>query len=176
MEERTRATLADLITYKESPFHIKESEIKKPPKVTPIIDNAYLLFFDGSYRKSHNAESSGIALYDPQGELMVKRGFKLAVQSNNEAEYATLETGLQFFLEYGIKRLQIKGDALLVVKQVLGVWQSKNPNLKKFCLKVQNLLKKFEAWSLKHIDRNLNEEAHNAAQEMITHPALCDQN
>ena len=88
----------------------------------------------------------------------------MAVQSNNEAEYATLETGLQFCLEYGIKRLQIKGDALLVV---IGVWQSKNPNLRKFCLKVQSLLKKFEAWSLKHIDRNLNEEAHNAAQEMI---------
>lgn len=90
------------------------------------------------------------------------------MQSNNEAEYATLETGLQLCFEYGIKRLQIKGDALLVVKQVLGVWQSKNPNLKKFCLKIQSLLKRFEVWSLKHIDRNQNEKAHNAAQEMIT--------
>ena len=145
IEESTRATLADLLTYKKSPLLIKESEIKKPSEQMPGIDNAYLLFFDGSYRKNHNAASGGIALYDPQGELIVKRGFKLAVQSNNEAEYATLETGLQFCLEYGIKRLQIKGDALLVVKQVLGVWQSKNPNLRKFCLKVQSLLKKFEA-------------------------------
>ena len=30
------------------------------------------------------------------------------------------------------------------------------------------LLKKFEAWSLQHIDRSQNEEAHEAAQEMIT--------
>ena len=55
IEESTRATLADLLTYKESPLLIKESEIKKLPKQMPGIDNAYLLFFDGLYRKSHNA-------------------------------------------------------------------------------------------------------------------------
>lgn len=94
IEESTRATLADLLTCKESPLLIKESKIKKPPEKMPSIDNAYLLFFDGSYRKSHNAALGGIALYDPQGELIAKKGFKLVVQSNNEAKYATLETGL----------------------------------------------------------------------------------
>ncbi|WP_129259335.1 reverse transcriptase-like protein [Enterobacter cloacae complex sp. GF14B] len=41
--------------------------------------------------------------------------------SNNEAEYATLEAGLHICLKHGIRRLSLKGDALLVVKQVLGV-------------------------------------------------------
>ncbi|MCO5554991.1 hypothetical protein L7F22_008530 [Adiantum nelumboides] len=35
------------------------------------------------------------------------------------------------------------------------------------CFHVKNLLKCFEAWSLRHIDRSHNEEAHAAAQVMI---------
>ncbi|MCO5551876.1 hypothetical protein L7F22_005382 [Adiantum nelumboides] len=88
-------------------------------------------------------------------------------QSNNKVEYATLEKGLQLCLELGIQRVKVKGDALLVVKQVLGVWQSKSPRLKNMCFHVKNLLKHFEAWSLRHIDRSHNEEAHAAAQAMI---------
>ena len=53
------------------------------------------------------------------------------------------------------------------MKQVLGVWKSKNTSLKETCFKIKGLLKKFEAWSIRHIERSLNEEAHNAAQDMI---------
>ncbi|MCO5564636.1 hypothetical protein L7F22_018302 [Adiantum nelumboides] len=73
--------------------------------------------------------------------------------------YATLEKGLQLYLELRIQRVKVKGDALLVVKQVLG--------LKNMWFHVKNLLKRFEAWSLRHIDRSHNEEAHAAAQAMI---------
>ena len=125
------------------------------------------MFFDGSYRKSHDAASGGIALYDPEGKLICKKGFKLAAHSNNEAEYATLEAGLHICLKHGIRRVCIKGDALLVVKQVLGVWKSKNTTLKERCFKIKGPLKKFEAWSIKHIEHALNEEAHEVAQVMI---------
>ena len=82
----------------------------------PQISNAHVLFFDGSYRKSHDdAASGGIALYDPEGKLVCKQGFKLDAHSNNEAEYATLEAVLHIYLKHGIRRLSIKGDALLVV-------------------------------------------------------------
>lgn len=77
--------MVDVLTYKESPLLIKESEIKKSPEELPGIDNAYLLFFDGLYSKSHSAALDGIILYDPQGKLITKRGFKLAVHSKNEA-------------------------------------------------------------------------------------------
>ncbi|MCO5570329.1 hypothetical protein L7F22_024048 [Adiantum nelumboides] len=112
-------------------------------------------------------QRGGVVIYDPQGNLVTKRGSKLTAQSNNEAEYDTLEKGLQLCLELAIQRVKVKGDALLVVKQVLGVWQSKNPRLKNTCFHVKNLLKHFEAWSLRHIDRSHNEEAHAAAQAMI---------
>ncbi|MCO5555233.1 hypothetical protein L7F22_008777 [Adiantum nelumboides] len=167
VEESTRSTLANLLTYKEAPLLVKEDTLKKQHMKALDIDNAFLLFFDGSYKKSHNEASEGIVIYEPQGNLVTKRGLKITAQSNNEAEYATLEKGLQLCLELGIQRVKVKGNALLVVKQVLGVWQSKNPRLKNMCFHVKNLLKWIEAWSLKHIDRSHNEEAHAAAQAMI---------
>ena len=54
-----------------------------------------------------------------------------------------------------------------MVKQVLGAWKSKNPTLQDMCIKIKGLLKKFEAWSIRHVERSLNTEAHDAAQGMI---------
>ncbi|MCO5548625.1 hypothetical protein L7F22_002085 [Adiantum nelumboides] len=167
VEESTRATLADLLTYKESPLLIKEEVIKKVEEDAKELNNADILFFDGSYRKSHDAASGGIALYDPEGKLVCKKGFKLDAHSNNEAEYATLEAGLHICLKHGVKRLCIRGDALLVVKQVLGVWKTKNSSLREICFKIKSLLKRFETWSIRHIERAMNEKAHDAAQGMI---------
>ena len=168
VEESARATLVDLLTYKGSPLLIKEETVKKPKEDIVEIKNAHLLFFDGSYRKSHDAASGGIVLYDPQGKLVCKKGVKIDAHSNNEAEYSTLEIALRICFKYGVRRVRNRGDALLVVKQVLGIWKSKNTTLKELCFRVKGLLKKFEAWSICHVDRDQNKEAHDAAQSMIT--------
>ena len=167
VEESTRATLADLLTYKENPLLIREDMVKKVEEDVREISHAHVLFFDGSYRRSHDAASGGIVLYDPEGNVVCKQGFKVDAHSNNEAEYSTLEAGLQLYIKHGVRQLCIKGDALLVVKQVLGAWKSKNPALRDKCFKIKSLLKKFEAWSIRHVERSLNTEAHDAAQVMI---------
>ena len=106
-------------------------------------------------------------MYDPKGKLVCKQGFKVDAHSNNEAEYSTLEASLHICIKHGVKRLCIKGDSLLVVKQVLGAWRSKNPTLQDMCVKIKGLLKKFEAWSIRHVERSLNTKPHDAAQGMI---------
>ena len=64
VEESTRATLLNLLTYKERPFLVKEEVVKKPQLDMAEIQNAHLLFFDGSYRKIHDVASGGVVLYD----------------------------------------------------------------------------------------------------------------
>ncbi|MCO5593703.1 hypothetical protein L7F22_047720 [Adiantum nelumboides] len=129
VDESTRFTLADFQPYKEAPLLVKEDPLKKHHMEALDKDNAYLLFFDGSYRKSHGEALGGIVIYDPQGNLVAKRG--LTAQNDNEAEYATLKKGLQIFLEQGLGVWQ--SDALLVVKQLerglLEIWD----NLCSFC-------------------------------------------
>ena len=108
VEESTRATLHDLLTYKETPFLIKEEMVKKVAKEVKEISNAHVLFFDGSYWKIHDAASGGVVLYDLEGKLVCKQGFKVDAHSNNEAEYSTLEAGLHICIKHGVKRLSIK--------------------------------------------------------------------
>ena len=62
MENTTRATLANLMTYKETPFLIKEEMVKKVAEKVKEIRHAYLFFF----RKSHDVTSQGIVLYNPR--------------------------------------------------------------------------------------------------------------
>ncbi|MCO5614632.1 hypothetical protein L7F22_068916 [Adiantum nelumboides] len=145
---------------------VEEDVVQNKKMETFAISNASLLYFDGSYRRSHDHSSGGNVVYDTQGNLVRKQGLKL--ESNNEIEYMALEGGLHICLQMGIKCLQIKGDSLIVVKQVLKVWKNKYPKLKNSCFRVKVLLKKFEAWSLQHIEKSQNEEAYEAAQGMIT--------
>ena len=56
MEESTRATLANLVTYKKSPFLIKETIMKKPTCSSLEVDNAFVFFFMdyiGKYMMQH---------------------------------------------------------------------------------------------------------------------------
>ncbi len=85
VEESTRATLADLLTYKHSPLLIKESVVKKPEANVPALHDAYTLFFDGSYRKVHDASSGGLVLVDPTDKMVMRKGVMLDAHSNNEA-------------------------------------------------------------------------------------------
>ncbi|MCO5582834.1 hypothetical protein L7F22_036734 [Adiantum nelumboides] len=82
---------ANLLTYKETPVLVKEEVVQKKKVETFAISNASLLYFDGSYRRSHDAASGGIIVYDAQGNLVKKQGLKFDAKSNNEAEYMALE-------------------------------------------------------------------------------------
>ena len=107
VEESTRATLANLLTYKENLVLIKEDKVKTVVEDVKEVNHVHVLFFDGSYRKSHDAALGGMALYDPQGKLVCKKGLKIDAHSNNEAEYLTLEAGLHVSLNLGVRRLCI---------------------------------------------------------------------
>ena len=62
--------------------------VKKVAKDMKDISHAHVLFFDGSYQKSHDAMSRGIVLYDPEGKLVCKQ---VDAHNNNDAKYSTLE-------------------------------------------------------------------------------------
>ncbi|MCO5595446.1 hypothetical protein L7F22_049488 [Adiantum nelumboides] len=58
----------------------------------------------------------------------------------------------------GIKRLMVKGDALLIVRQVQGTWACKNSKLLQWLHEVKLLMKDFQAIQIQH-----NKEADNMA-------------
>ncbi|MCO5569243.1 hypothetical protein L7F22_022954 [Adiantum nelumboides] len=93
-------------------------------------------------------------------EPTVDKGTKQLV---DEAEYATLKAGLEECKSMGIRRLMVKGDALLIVRQVQGTWACKNSKLLQWLDEVKLLMKDFEAIQIQHISRQYNKEVDNVA-------------
>ena len=56
---------------------------------------------------------------DAARKELMRKGVTLEASTNNEAEYAASMEGLFVVLNFKILKLMIKGDSLLVVKQIL---------------------------------------------------------
>ncbi|MCO5587417.1 hypothetical protein L7F22_041366 [Adiantum nelumboides] len=91
--------------------------------------------------------------------------------SNNEAEYGILLHGLQVCVSQKIRHLMVKGDALLIVKQILGIWACKNERLREKVQAIRRLFNQFEEVQLYHIPRKQNEVADLLAQKVVA----CDE-
>ncbi|MCO5614443.1 hypothetical protein L7F22_068725 [Adiantum nelumboides] len=161
----TRASLVDVLTYK-----VKEKKIT--PKAQGKLDyspqgeleDAYTLLFDGAYHRQRNKATGGFVILNEEKKEVLKKGIQLHLaHSINEAEYATLKAGLEECKSMGIRRLMVKGDALLIVRHVQGTWACKNSKLLQWLHEVKLLMKDFEAIQIQHISRQHNKEADNMA-------------
>ncbi|MCO5598868.1 hypothetical protein L7F22_052967 [Adiantum nelumboides] len=85
--------------------------------------------------------------------------------SEIEAEYDDLNSGLKFCLAQKIQRLMVKGDDLLIVKQILGIWACKNERLRTKVTSIRKIFSQFEEVQLYHIPRTKNEDANMLAQQ-----------
>jgi ribonuclease HI len=79
--------------------------------------------------------------------------------TNNEAEYQGLLLGLRTGIAYGVFDIQLVSDSKLIVEQVLGAWQVKEPRLKILCAEAQELATAYEHSELLHVPREQNKDA-----------------
>ncbi len=117
-----------------------------------------VIIFDGGSRGNPGQGYGSYALRWPGASQQIVRlrfGDKV---TNNEAEYDTLIAALEAVLQRladnrarpHTARLDIRGDSALVINQVLGEWECKEPRLKVRCERVRSLLKRFGQWTLTH--------------------------
>ncbi|MCO5586505.1 hypothetical protein L7F22_040445 [Adiantum nelumboides] len=140
-----------------------------PPPPPKVISNAYTLFFDGAFRRATGKARGGLVLVNPEGEVVMKEQVTLdGSTSNNEAEYDILISGLKICLAQKIRRLMVKGDALLIVKQILGIRACKNEIVKTKVTSIRKLFSQFKEVQLYHIPRKENEDADLLAQQAVS--------
>lgn len=121
-----------------------------------------VLFTDGASRGNPGPAGAGAALY--LGELKVGQAYrKLGRMTNNRAEYEALLMGLELAREKGFRRIQIRADSELMVRQIEGRYKVKNQDLKPLYQSAMALLNRFDSYSIIHIERALNKEADSLA-------------
>ncbi|MCO5586666.1 hypothetical protein L7F22_040608 [Adiantum nelumboides] len=170
VENSVRAQLVGILTYRLHEKVIKVPNVRPlPPPPPKVLSNAYTLFFDGAFRRATGKAGGGLVLVNPEGEVVMKEQVTLDGSTiNNEAEYDVLISGLKICLAQKIRRLMVKGDALLILEQILGIWACKNERLRTKVTSIHKLFSQFEEVQFYHIPRKENEDADLLAQQAVS--------
>ncbi|XP_051144014.1 uncharacterized protein LOC127260343 [Andrographis paniculata] len=118
--------------------------------------------FDGF--STMGAAGAGVIIHNPEGEV-----WRFAHQlsqgvTNNQAEYEALLLALRFLVARKVRKVVIRGDSQLVVRQALEEFKCKDPQLQIFLREVHSLLQQLTDVVLEDIPRGENDEANNLAQ------------
>jgi ribonuclease HI len=97
-----------------------------------------------------------------QGDIIEVAGY-LGRATNNVAEYAGLLDALEVAHEEGARELEIVSDSELLVKQMLGIYRVKHPNLLPMYQKAKSMLRHFGRFSIRHTLRAGNKDADRLA-------------
>ena len=100
------------------------------------------------------------------GEIIEIGGY-LGRTTNNVAEYAGLLEALEAAEQEGATEVEIVSDSELLVKQMLGVYRVKHPNLVPMHGKAKTLVRKFKRFSIRHTLRAGNKDADRIANAAV---------
>ncbi|KAJ9176821.1 hypothetical protein P3X46_012093 [Hevea brasiliensis] len=77
----------------------------------------------------------------------------------NLSEYEACVMGLQAAIEMKVRKLEVYGDSALIIYQVKGEWQTKDPKLIPYQKYLLELIKKFKEIPFTHLSREKNQFA-----------------
>ena len=123
------------------------------------MENKYVLFFDGCSKGNPGKAGCGAVIYENNLEVFSKAVFVGKKETNNYAEYMGLIVGLENAIIKNIKVLTVKGDSMLVIKQMNCLYKVKSPNLIPLFEFAKQLETKFDKITFLHVYRNDNKRA-----------------
>lgn len=125
--------------------------------------------FDGASKRNPGPAGLGAVLFDAETGAQVARiaEYMGSYHTNNQAEYAGLIAGLQKALSLGYDSVEVQGDSMLIVNQVLGRWQVKNDGLRPYHAFAVALSKRFKKFKAKQVPREQNTVADALSNEAI---------
>lgn len=114
------------------------------------------LEFDGGSRGNPGPAGIGIVLRAADATTLVTLGRFIGRATNNVAEYRALITALEEAKKLGARKIIIRGDSELVIKQIRGEYRVKNAGLKQLYDEAQHLLHQFDHAKIEHNLRDKN--------------------
>ena len=123
---------------------------------------AIAVYFDGGSRGNPGPAAIGAVVLDPSSTPPTRLATVseyIGTTTNNVAEYRALIAGLEAAREFPARRALIRGDSMLVLKQVEGAWRVKQPHLRPLLDDVRALLAPYEHVDLAHVPREQNTDA-----------------
>jgi hypothetical protein len=95
--------------------------------------------------------------------------------TNNMAEYEACALGIQLALDMGVKRLIVYGDSSLIINQLQGEWNTRDPKLTPYYEFLKPLIDQFDEINFDHVPREQNQLA-DALATLASLVTLSDDN
>jgi ribonuclease HI len=121
------------------------------------------LQFDGGSRGNPGPAGIGVVILAQDNTPLVTLGRFIGRATNNVAEYKALITALQEARRLGARRIIIRGDSELVIRQMRGEYRVKHPDMKVLYAEARDLVSEFDSAEITHNLRGHNELADRLA-------------
>ena len=124
-----------------------------------MTDCEYVLYFDGCSKGNPGEAGAGAVIYQNGVEIWDSCIYVGSKESNNVAEYNGMILGMTEAIAMNIKKITIKGDSMLVIKQMKGEYRVRSANLIEWYNKSKSLEKHFDTVVYEHVYRKDNTRA-----------------
>ncbi len=128
------------------------------------------ILVDGASRGNPGPAAAGVQITDPDGLVLFEEGRALGRTTNNQAEYLALLIGLREAAALQARRVRVRSDSQLLVRQMKGEYRVKNPALKDLHADAVRLARGFEAFEIEWVDRTESVVADRLANEALRQP------
>jgi probable phosphoglycerate mutase len=116
-------------------------------------------YIDGGARGNPGPAGYGVYIEGPDGAPLAELHGGLGIATNNIAEYNGLLAALGWAAEHGHRKVHIRADSELLVKQMRGEYRVKNEGLKPLFLQACALIRSIGDVTFEHVRREMNKEA-----------------
>lgn len=134
-------------------------------------------YIDGGARGNPGPAGYGVRIESDDGTVLDELHGGLGIATNNVAEYNGLLAALQWAVDHDRRRVHIRADSELLVKQMRGEYRVKHPGLQPLYVRARLLVAQLDAVVFEHVRRELNKEADrlsnlgmDAAEEALRKP------
>ena len=122
-----------------------------------------IIHTDGASLGNPGQAAIGATIKDEQGRLVARISQRIGRTTNNQAEYRAIVAALEEATRLGAKQVDINLDSELVVRQISGQYRVRKASLKPLHYRVKQLQGLLKSFTINHVPRRQNIEAHNLA-------------
>jgi len=131
------------------------------------MDDTFTLFFDGCSKGNPGKAGAGAVIYKNSTEIFSISSYVGDKETNNIAEYTGLIIGLSEAINLKIKKLNVKGDSELIIKQMNDEYKVKSTNILQLFKNAKKLTELFDEITFNHVYRNDNKRADELANNSL---------
>ena len=144
--------------------------MNQPSLFGPASGGSATANIDGGSRGNPGPAGYGVRIQQEDGTVIDLKQ-SLGMATNNVAEYNGLLAALRWAVQHGHRKVHIRADSELLVKQMKGEYRVKNPGLQPLYEEARSVARQIGHVTFEHVRREFNKEADRLANEAMDEAA-----